>query len=99
MLFFDNIFNLFTTMFVFILIVVIVVFLVIIFLVYKFINSNVNSKRSSWVKVETVTPKASAKSTTVQDKEDLSQYCTYCGAKVSPYEKICSSCGAEINLK
>jgi len=98
MLFIDF-FDLFTTMFVFILIIVIVVFVVIIFLVYKFLNSNVNSKRSSWVKVETVTPKASAESTTVQNKKDLFQYCSYCGAKVSPQDKICQSCGAEINLK
>ena len=98
MLFFDNVFDLFTTMFVFILIVVIVVFLVIIFLVYKFMNSNVNSKRSNWVKVETITPKHSAEPLIVPEKkkEDLSQYCSYCGEKVSPQEKICQSCGAEI---
>ncbi len=96
MLFFDTVWDFFTTMFVFILIVVVVVFVVIILLVYKFINSNVNSKRSSWVKVDTITPKASAESTTVQDKEDLFQYCSYCGEKVSPKEKICQSCGAEM---
>jgi len=96
MLFFDNIFDLFTTMFVFILIVVIVVFLVIIFLVYKFINSNVNSKRSNWVKIETVPPKDSAESLIEPDKEDLFQYCSYCGEKVSPQDKICQSCGAEL---
>ncbi|MHA1670533.1 MAG: zinc ribbon domain-containing protein [Promethearchaeota archaeon] len=96
MLFFDSIWNLFTSMFVFILIIVIVVFVVIILLVVKFLNSNVNSKRSSWVKVETVTPKDSIKPLTIQNKEDLSHYCSYCGEKVSPRDKICQSCGAEL---
>lgn len=96
MLFLDNISDFFISMFVFILIVVIVIFFVIIFLVYKFINSNVNSKRSSWVKVETGTPKDSTKSSAVPDKEDLFHYCSYCGEKVSPHVKICQSCGAEL---
>jgi predicted amidophosphoribosyltransferase len=61
-------------------------------------NSNVNSKRSSWVKVETVTPKVSAESSVVPEKkkEDQFQYCSYCGEKISRQEKICQSCGAEI---
>lgn len=96
MLLLDNISDFFISMFVFILIVVIVVFFVIIFLVYKFMNSNVNSKRSSWVKVETAIPKDSAESLTVPVKEDLFQYCSYCGEKASPHVKICQSCGAEL---
>lgn len=59
-------------------------------------NSNVNSKRSSWEKVKTVTPKQSTESSPSPDKEDSSQYCSYCGERVSPQGKICQSCGAEI---
>jgi len=63
-------------------------------------TSNVNSKRSSWIKVETVTPKVSAESSTVPEKKKEDQYCTYCGERVSSQEKICQSCGAETrNMK
>jgi hypothetical protein len=96
MLFINTIFDHFTTLFVFILIVVIVVFVVIIILVIKFLNSNVNSKRSSWVKVETISQKSSIKTPKAPDTQDLTKYCSYCGARVSFEEKICSSCGAEI---
>jgi len=59
-------------------------------------NSHVTSKRSNWVKIETIPPKDSVKSSPIPDKEDLFQYCSYCGEKVSPHVKICQSCGAEL---
>lgn len=61
-------------------------------------HSNVDSKRSSWLKVETVSPKIRTESSAVPEKqkEDLIRYCRYCGEKLSPREKICQSCGAEI---
>jgi len=96
MLFFNAIWDVFNTIFVFTLVVVIMVFILIIFFVYKFMNSNVSSKRSNWVKVETVVPKYSAEPSRLPDKEDFPHYCTYCGEKVSPQDKICQSCGAEV---
>lgn len=98
MLFFNAFWDIFSTMFVIIFIVVILVFVLIVFFVYKIMNSNVNTRRSSSVKVETVNSKVSAEPSIVPEKkkEVPIQYCLYCGEKISPQEKICQSCGAEI---
>jgi uncharacterized membrane protein len=95
MLFIDPFWTFFTSFFILILVVVIIVFIVIILLVVKFLNSNVNSKRSSWVKIETHKPTKEFTSSQQTVKESM-QYCSYCGEKVSVQENFCHSCGAEI---